>query len=119
MSKNKGDAGNIAGSMNLKHKLLMNNSTLKTNQIQPNSRRELFESSKLSRLPQRKPFPPKASAVCVGCDVRLDLFDPVQMAFQACRKCIGIYSRLDAAFDEGEKRKRKEILERFAGGLNE
>ncbi len=83
----------------------------------PSSRRDLLEQSKLSRLPQRKPFPPKTSAVCVGCDVRLDLFDPVQMAIQACRKCIGIYGKLGAAFDEKEKRERRETLERFTGGV--
>ncbi len=83
------------------------------------SRRELLEQTKLSRLPERRPFPPKASAVCVGCGVRLDLFDPVQIAFRGCRKCLGIYSRLDAAFEENEKRNKKELLERFAAEVKQ
>ncbi len=34
----------------------MNSIPQKKSQLQPNSRRELLESTKLSRLPERKPF---------------------------------------------------------------
>ncbi len=96
-------------------------------QTQFNSRRELFESSKLSRLPARKSFSfdnvpsPKTVvvAVCAGCGGKLDRDDAIQKKFSGCRKCVGIYGRLDAAADEHDKRKRKETLERFAGGGNE
>ena len=91
-----------------------------------NSRRELLESSKLSRLPQRKPFriptfdntPSKAtvSAVCAGCDGKLDLTDSIQQRFNSCRKCVGIYGRVDAAREEIEKSERRQLLEKFVGG---
>jgi hypothetical protein len=104
-------------SIQKENQLTMNNCTPSQNKIQPNStqsRRDLLESTKLSRLPERKPFPPKASAVCVGCDVRLDLFDPTQMRFLACRRCLGIYANIEAAFDEKTKREKREQLEKFA-----
>ncbi len=89
------------------------------------SRREILEKSKLSRLPkspERKSFTyndaPKAVvvAVCAGCNARLDLDDQIQQTFTGCRKCIGIYSRLDAAFDENANRKKKQLLAKMIGG---
>ena len=56
MNKNKGDAGNIAGFINLEHELTMNNNKLYQNKFQFNSCREWLESTKLSLLPERKPF---------------------------------------------------------------
>jgi hypothetical protein len=97
----------------------MNNYNTPRNNFQSDStqsRRELLETTKLSRLPERKPFPPKASAVCVGCDVRLDLFDPTQMRFLACRRCLGIYANIEAAFDEKTKREKREQLEKMISG---
>ncbi len=92
------------------------------NEPQNTSRRDLLEQSKLSRLPQRKPFsfddvPSQKTgvfAVCAGCGGNLDRDDATQQRFNGCRKCVGIYGRLDAAADEYDKRKRKEMLERFA-----
>lgn len=79
------------------------------------SRRDLLEQTKLSRLPERrKPFSPKASAVCVGCGGRLDLFDPTQIRFSACRKCLRIYANIEAAFDEKTNCEKREQLESFA-----
>ncbi len=86
------------------------------------SRRDLLEQSKLSRLPQRKPFtfdnaPTSKTAVvavCAGCGGKLDRDDAIQQRFCGCRQCVAIYGRLDAAADEHDKRKRRETLERFA-----
>jgi hypothetical protein len=89
------------------------------------ARRELLESTRLSRLPplpRRESFThndapkPVVVAICAGCNVRLDLDDQIQQTFTGCRRCISIYSRLDAAFDENSKRKKKEILKKMAGG---
>lgn len=127
MNKNKGDAGNIAGLSNLKTELTMNNNTPTQNKFQFNSaqsRANLLEQSKLSRLPERKPFtlsdvpfPQKATvvvAVCAGCNTRLDTDDRLQMKFSGCRKCISVYGRLDAAREENAKRETRELLEKFA-----
>jgi hypothetical protein len=94
----------------------------------PSPNRELLEQTKLSRLPslpQRMPFrlpdfnntPTKAVvvvAVCAGCGGRLDSDDNFQQSIHGCRKCIGIYARIDAAIEESAKRKKKELLEKFA-----
>jgi len=85
------------------------------------SRRDLLEQSKLSRLPERKPFAfdnaPSSKtvivAVCAGCGGKLDRDDAIQQRFCGCRQCVAIYGRLDAAADEHDKRKRRETLERF------
>ncbi len=105
----------------------MNNYTTTRNNLQSNStqsRRELLEATKLSRLPERKPFtlsdvpfPQKATvvvAVCAGCGARLDLEDALQIKFSGCRKCISVYGRLDAAREENAKRETRELLEKFA-----
>jgi ribosomal protein L40E len=104
----------------------MKNSTPKQFELQPNSRRDLLEQSKLSRLPERAPFrlpdfdntPTVAVvAVCAGCNARLDTDDTLQIKFSGCRKCVSIYGRLDAAREENAKRETRELLERFAGGV--
>jgi len=76
--------------------------------------RQLLEQTKLSRLPaigrQRTVF-------CVGCGkAAIDTDDKVQVMFSGCAACVKIYGRLDAAADEHDKCKRRETLERFAGG---
>jgi len=94
------------------------------NRAHQSSRHDLLEQSKLSRLPKRKPFAfdnapsPKTVivTVCAGCGSKLDRDDAIQQRFSGCRQCVGIYGRLDAAADEHDKRKRRETLERFAGG---
>ncbi len=89
------------------------------------SRANLLEQSKLSRLPQRTPFrlpdfdntptnSVAAVAVCAGCNTRLDRDDNFQQSIQGCRKCIGIYTRIDAAIEESAQLKKKELLEKFA-----
>jgi hypothetical protein len=108
----------------------MNNYNTPRNNFQSDStqsRRDLLESSKLSRLPERKPFvlpefdnmPNKTVvvAVCAGCNGRLDRDDNFQQSIQSCRKCIGIYTRIDAAIDAASKRKTKETLEKMIGGV--
>lgn len=54
--------------------------------------------------------------ICAGCNAWLDIDDQIQQAFSGCRDCLSIYGRLDAAFEENSKRKKKEILKRMAGG---
>jgi len=92
------------------------------NRAPHSTRRDLLEQSKLSRLPERKPFAfdnvPSSktviAAVCAGCGGNLDRDDAIQQKFSGCRRCVAIYGRLDAAADEHDKRKRRETLERFA-----
>lgn len=126
MNKNKGDAGNIAGFINLENQLLMNNDTPTQNNFQSNSSRELLEQTKLSRLPERPRFTipdfdntptpqtPVVVAVCAGCGGRIDRDDNFQQSLHGCRKCIGIYTRIDAAIEDSAKRKKRELLEKFA-----
>lgn len=79
--------------------------------------------SQLPRLPERRTFalpglPSLKSPVaimCAGCGGRLDLGDNFQQSIHSCRKCIGIYARIDAQIEESAKRKKKELLERFFG----
>jgi hypothetical protein len=106
----------------------MNKFNTNPNNFQLNSspsRRELLEQTKLSRLPERTPFrlpdfgntatkPVAIAALCAGCNARLDRDDNFQQSIHGCRKCIGIYARMDAAIDEASKRKRRELLEKFA-----
>lgn len=103
----------------------MENLNTSQNKFQFNSRREMLENSKLSRLPKlptRNPFAqndataPVVRAVCAGCGGRLDVDDRIQITFTGCRRCIGIYGRLDAALDENSKRKKKEMLTKMVGG---
>lgn len=94
----------------------------------PTTNRDLLEQSKLSRLPERTPFrlpeldnaPTKSvvvAAACAGCGARLDSDDALQLKFSGCRKCVSIYGRLEAAAEANEKRARRELLEKFAGGI--
>jgi len=109
----------------------MNNNTSTRNKFQipnfdesPNtSRRDLLESTKISCLPQRNPFTfddaPNTKTVvgvCVGCGGRLDGDNDFQQSIKVCRKCLAHYAKIDSAIDEASKRKRRELLERFAGG---
>ncbi len=120
-------AKDYGSNKNLTNDLTMNDNTPNQNNFQFNSRRELLDATKLSRLPQRVPFrlpdfddtPTKSVAVvavCAGCGGRLDRDDNFQQSIHGCRKCIGIYARIDAAIEENAKRKKKELLEKFAGG---
>ena len=130
MNKNKGDAGNIAGFIDLDNELLMTNNKLYQNKFQFNSRRELLEQTKLSRLP-KLPTRPKfelpefelssvtrTAAVCVGCNTRLDTDDTLQLKFSGCRKCISVYGRLDAAREENAKRETRQLLEKFVAEVS-
>ncbi len=126
MQSEKAVAETTAQNIRTDNGLTMN--TIPQNKPQFNSRRELLEQSKLSRLPQRQPFrspdddnaPTNAVvvvAVCAACGSRLDPDDNLQMRFSGCFKCVLIYSKLDAAFDESSNRRKKELLEKFAGGV--
>ncbi len=96
------------------------NFQFKSNADGDRSRRELLENSKLSRLPERRAFTlPDFSAkspvvVCVGCGAATDYADAIQKAFSGCRKCVGIYGRLDAAHADNADRDKREKLTRFA-----
>ncbi len=119
MNKNKGDTGNIAEFTNLESELTMNNDTPNQNNFQFDSHRELLKKSKHSRLPERKAFKlpdllDTKAAVCVNCSGRLDADDAIQQSVKVCRKCLVQYAKIDAAIDEASKRKRREMLERFA-----
>ncbi len=111
-------------------KTTMSNNTRKPSEFQFNSaqsRQNLFESTKLSRLPKlstRSKFElpdfelssGAAVVVCVGCGGRLDGDNDFQQSVKVCRKCLAHYAKIDEAIDEASKRKRRELLERFAGG---
>jgi hypothetical protein len=82
---------------------------------------------RLPDLPQRLPLTfdnaptPNAAvvvAVCAGCGGRLDRDDNFQQSLHGCRKCIGIYTRIDIAIEESAKRKKRELLEKFAAEVN-
>lgn len=94
------------------------------------SRRDSFTQSKLSRLPKlpkrqaftipnfdREEKQSQKVNVCVGCSGKVDAEDATQKSFNGCRKCVEIYGRLDQAFEENQKRKKRETLERFASTL--
>lgn len=86
------------------------------------SRRDLLESSKLSRLPRRDnvlTFNQLVPVCCVGCAAKIDRDEEIQKAFRGCRKCVAIYGRLDAAYAANNERQKREKLERFAGGAKD
>jgi hypothetical protein len=111
---------------NLKTELTMKNDTTNQPKFQLDfnqSRRELLEKSKLSRLPELPKqtklgipdfAPIQAAAVCVNCGGRLDADDTIQQSVKVCRKCLTQYAVIDRAIDEASKRKRREMLEKFA-----
>ncbi|HXH70432.1 MAG TPA: hypothetical protein VNI60_08895 [Pyrinomonadaceae bacterium] len=84
-------------------------------------RRSLLDSTRLSRLPERKPFTMPDSSVsnaaaagCLGCSGRLDAGDAIQESVKICRKCLVQYAVIDAAIDAASKRKRQMMLEKYA-----
>lgn len=87
----------------------------------------LSESTRLSSLPKladRPKFrPPITASVeltldrCVGCGEPLDRHDQIQELLRTCRKCLTVYAKVDAAFDDRAKRRKQEIPEKIAGGL--
>lgn len=121
-------ATNNGSNTELTNQSTMPNHTRTLNNFQSDSsqsRANLLEQSRLSRLPQRQPFrlpdfdnaPTNAVGVvgvCAGCNGRLDRDDNFQQSIHGCRKCIGIYARIDAAIEESAKRKKRELLEKFA-----
>ena len=96
------------------------NFQFKNNADGDRSRRDLLEQSKITRLPERRAFTlpdfsaKSPAAVCVGCGAATDYADAIQKAFSGCRKCIGIYGRLDTAHAAHSDRDKREKLERFA-----
>ena len=107
----------------LKNKFTMKNLPnfqFKSNADGDRSRRELLENSKLSRLPERRAFTlpdfsrKNPAIVCVGCGAAIESESAIQKAFSGCRKCVGIYGRLDAAHTDNADRNKREKLERFA-----
>ena len=92
----------------------MNNNTTNKSEFQLKSRRELLELTKLSRLPS---FQSASAATCVGCGARLERDSEFLQSIRVCKKCLAHYAKVDAAFDEAAKRKKKEILEKFAAGV--
>ncbi len=101
----------------------MKNLNTNTSQLQLDSaRRDLPESVKLSRLPKLADRPtfqlpntaPTKAAACIGCGGRLECDNDFQQQIKVCRKCLAHYAKIDAAIEEAAKRKRLELLERFA-----
>jgi hypothetical protein len=91
----------------------------------PSTNRDLLEQSRLSRMTPREPFrlsfdnTPTAitvSTVCAGCYRKFDADDPIQSKFSSCLACIGISGRVEAAAEANDKRARRELLEKMAGG---
>ena len=84
------------------------------------TRRDLLEATKLSRLPQRKPFTlegitfPKPKIVCVNCKTGLANETDYLQSIRVCRTCLGIYAVILGAIEEAEQRRRRETLERFS-----
>ncbi len=112
----------------LKRELTMNHDNANQPKFQPvstSARRSLLDSTKLSRLPERKPFTMPESSVsnaaagCLNCGGRLDADDAIQQSVKVCRKCLVQYAVIDGAIDAASKRKRREMLERFAPEVNE
>ena len=128
MKNEKANARHIGSNTDIKNELTMNSNTPNQNKFQFNSRRELLEQAKLSRLPKLSTRPKfelpefelssdtATAAVCVGCGGRLDGDDNFQQSIKVCRKCLAHYEKIDSAIDEASKRKRRELLERFVGG---
>ncbi len=121
-------AKDYGSTTDLENKTTMSNHTRKPDDFQfnsPQTRQNLFESTKLSRLPKlptRSKFelpnstPTRTAVVCVGCGERLESDNDFQQSVKVCRKCLTHYTKIDEAIDEASKRKRRELLERFAGG---
>jgi hypothetical protein len=89
------------------------------------SKRNLLESTRLSRLPElpkRSKFQlpkfelPTKAAVCVNCKAKLDEYNQPLKSANVCRKCISVFTIVEAELDDADKRKRREMLERFVGG---
>ncbi len=128
MHKNEKPVAETTGRINyLNQKPTMNKDTSKQSEFQfnsPQTRQSLLESTKLSRLPKlptRSDFELSSGAptrtaviVCVGCGGRLDDDDNFQKSVKVCRKCLAHYAKIDSAIDEASKRKRRELLEKFA-----
>lgn len=115
MKSEKGIATNDASNTDLKNKLTMNNLPnfqFKSNADGDRSRRELLEQTKLSRLPKFE-LSTKA-ADCVGCGGRLETDNDFQQSIKVCRKCLAHYAKIENAIDEASKRKRRELIEKFA-----
>lgn len=89
-------------------------------ETQLNSRRDLLESTRLSSLPKRNRSlgnaPTSQQTVittCGGGGGRIDSLDHIQEFIGACRKCICVYAKVEALFEQNEKRRRCELLEIF------
>lgn len=126
INKNKGDAGNIAGIRNLGNQLTMENLSTSGNKFQFNSRRELLERSKLSRLPslpKRQMFhtnPQPAQETpnfCANCNVKLTQ-DNHRIAANVCTKCAVIYAKIVGEIDRASDEKLKAAKLQKFGGFN-
>ncbi len=79
--------------------------------------------SELPKLPPRRPFNldgaafPKSAIACVNCKTNLASETDYLQSIRACRKCLGVYAVILGAIEESEQRRRRETLERFAGGV--
>lgn len=114
--------------LNNNEKTTMNNLNSNQQNFQTSSRNNLLDQLKLSQMAERKPtfdlqsvpFPKQQpdSVVCIGCGGRLAADDTFQQSIRVCRKCLTLYARIDAAFEERAKRTRRELLEKIAGGID-
>jgi hypothetical protein len=128
MKSEKANAGHIGSNTNLTDALTMNKDNSNQNKFQldfAQPRRNLLESTKLPRLPERAKFPkfempefdlhsaPKPAAICVNCKTKLDELNQPLAHARVCRKCICSFTTIEIELDEGEKRRRREMLEKF------
>ena len=91
----------------------------------PKSRRDLLESTKLSKL---KKLPPRTSfsldkipvpAVCLNCGGALEADNAFQQATKVCRDCIANYVKVDAIFNEHAEQKTRAVkMSSFIEKLN-
>jgi hypothetical protein len=96
----------------------MNNIPQKQSQFQLKPPNIPTRETNLSRLPKLSTCPkfelPSKAVACAGCGGRLDRDDSFQQSVKVCRKCLAHYAKIDTAIDEASKRKRRELLEKFA-----
>lgn len=81
----------------------------------------VLEQTKLSRLPERKPFslsavpfPPQAK-VCAACGTAINKRDEHPFEIGVCAKCLKIHVAVDDRLLENAKTKNRQWLEKAGG----
>ncbi len=123
MESEKGIATNDASKTNLTEKLTMDNLPnfqLESNAVSDRTRRELLESTKLSRRAPinsaRGVFPKLPAVVCVVCGGKLESDSDFLSAAKVCRECISHFTKVDSALNERATDKIRQSQSRREGG---